>query len=158
MLYLRVGWFGRMALKHVYYHVRNEVPVYVRYRIQDAFPILNQSIVPRNILTFVSWPAYRFLRRQVRWLYSYLCKNFPVSWDSQSQRLLHSQWSRSICFVEFPCFLYDPVNVDSLISGPLPFLNPACTFINSQFTYCWSLIWWFLSIALLACEMSAFVW
>ena len=33
----RVGWFGRMALKHVYYHVRNEVPVYVQYRIQDAW-------------------------------------------------------------------------------------------------------------------------
>ena len=23
----RVGWFGRMALKHVYYNVRNESPV-----------------------------------------------------------------------------------------------------------------------------------
>ena len=26
-----------MALKHVYYHVRNELPVYVRYRIQDVW-------------------------------------------------------------------------------------------------------------------------
>ena len=26
-----------MALKHVYYHVRNKAPVYVRYRIQDAW-------------------------------------------------------------------------------------------------------------------------
>ena len=26
-----------MALKHVYYQVRNESPVYVRYRIQDAW-------------------------------------------------------------------------------------------------------------------------
>ena len=26
-----------MAQKHVYYHVRNEAPVYVRYRIQDAW-------------------------------------------------------------------------------------------------------------------------
>ena len=26
-----------MALKHVYYHVRNESPVYVQYRIQDAW-------------------------------------------------------------------------------------------------------------------------
>ena len=26
-----------MALKHVYYHVRNEAPVYVRYKIQDAW-------------------------------------------------------------------------------------------------------------------------
>ena len=27
----------RMALKHVYYQVRNELPVYVQYRIQDAW-------------------------------------------------------------------------------------------------------------------------
>ena len=33
----RVGWFGRMALKHVYYHIRNESPVCVWYRIQDAW-------------------------------------------------------------------------------------------------------------------------
>ena len=31
------------------------------------FPILNQSDVPCLIITVVSWPAYRFLRRQVRW-------------------------------------------------------------------------------------------
>ena len=31
------------------------------------FPILNQSIVPYRVLTVASWPAYRFLRRQVRW-------------------------------------------------------------------------------------------
>ena len=32
-----MGRFGRMALKHVYYQIRNELPVYVRYRIQDAW-------------------------------------------------------------------------------------------------------------------------
>ena len=32
-----------------------------------AFPNWNQSIVPYPVLTLVSWPAYRFLRRQVRW-------------------------------------------------------------------------------------------
>ena len=31
------------------------------------FPILNQFIVPCPVLTVVSCPAYRFLRRQVRW-------------------------------------------------------------------------------------------
>ena len=31
------------------------------------FPILNQSIVPCLVLTVASWPAYKFLRRQVRW-------------------------------------------------------------------------------------------
>ena len=30
-------------------------------------PILNQSIIPCLVLTVASWPAYRFLRRQVRW-------------------------------------------------------------------------------------------
>ena len=33
----RVGLFGRMALKHVFYHVRDELPVYVQYRMQDAW-------------------------------------------------------------------------------------------------------------------------
>ena len=31
------------------------------------FPIWNQSVVPCLVLTVASWPAYRFLRRQVRW-------------------------------------------------------------------------------------------
>ena len=34
---------------------------------RTPFPILNQSIVPCPVLTVASWPAYRFLRRQVRW-------------------------------------------------------------------------------------------
>ena len=31
-----------------------------------SFPIWNQSVVPCPVLTVPSWPAYRFLRRQVR--------------------------------------------------------------------------------------------
>ena len=31
------------------------------------FLIWNQSVVPRPVLTVASWPAYRFLKRQVRW-------------------------------------------------------------------------------------------
>ena len=34
----------------------------------NPFPIWNQSIVPCPVLTVASWPAYRFLRRQVRCL------------------------------------------------------------------------------------------
>ena len=33
----RVGRFGSMALKHVKYHVRNELPVQVRCTILDAW-------------------------------------------------------------------------------------------------------------------------
>ena len=32
---------------------------------RSPFPIWNQSVVP--CLTVASWPAYRFLKRQVRW-------------------------------------------------------------------------------------------
>ena len=31
------------------------------------FPIWNQSVVPCPVRTVASWPAYRFLKRQVRW-------------------------------------------------------------------------------------------
>ena len=31
------------------------------------FPIWNQSVFPCPVLTAAFWPAYRFLRRQVRW-------------------------------------------------------------------------------------------
>ena len=38
--------------------------------------------------------------------------------------------------LEFPCFFYDPTDVGDLPLVPLPYLNPACTSRNSQFTYC----------------------
>ena len=31
------------------------------------FTIWNQSVVPCPVLTVASWPAYRFLKRQIRW-------------------------------------------------------------------------------------------
>ena len=95
----------------------------------DNMPIWNQSIFPCPVLTVASWPAYRFLRRQVRW-----------SGILISSRIFHSLlWS-----------------TQSMI--PLLFLNPPCTSRISQFTYCWRLAWRILSINLLACEMSAIVW
>ena len=62
------------------------------------FPIWNQSVVPCPVLTVASWPVYRFLRRLVRW------SGIPISFrifhssDPHSQRLWHSQESRSRCF------------------------------------------------------------
>ena len=34
---------------------------------RTPFPFWNQSVVPCPFLTVASWPAYRFLKRQVRW-------------------------------------------------------------------------------------------
>ena len=53
------------------------------------FPIWNQSVVPHPVLTVASWPAYRFLKRQVRW------SRIPISfrifhsllWSTQSKGL-----------------------------------------------------------------------
>ena len=41
------------------------------------FPVLNQSVVSYPVLTAASQPAYRFLRRQVRWLDNLISENFP---------------------------------------------------------------------------------
>ena len=47
------------------------------------FPIWNQSAIPCPVLTVASWPAFRFLKRQVKW------SGIPISW-----RIFHSlSWS-----------------------------------------------------------------
>ena len=38
------------------------------------FPIWNLCVVPCPVLTVASWPAYRFLKRQVRW------SSIPISY------------------------------------------------------------------------------
>ena len=45
----------------------------------SPFPIWNQPVFPCPVLTVASWPAYRFLRRQVRW------SGIHISW-----RIFHS--------------------------------------------------------------------
>ena len=55
------------------------------------FQIWNQSVIPCPVLTVASWPACRFLKRQVKWSGIPLFQNFPVYCDPHSQRLWHSQ-------------------------------------------------------------------
>ena len=87
------------------------------------FPIWSQSVVPCPVLTVASWPAYRFLRRQVRW------SGIPISF-----RIFHSLlWSTTVkgfgvvnktkvnVFLELSCFFYDPTDVGNLISGSSTF-------------------------------------
>ena len=59
---------------------------------RTPFPIWNQSVVPCSVRTVASWPAYRFLKRQTRWLvFPSLSEFSTVYWDPHSQRLWHSQ-------------------------------------------------------------------
>ena len=63
------------------------------------------------------------------WYYHFF-KNFPLF------VVIHMVKGFSIVneadvFLEFPCFLYDLIDVGCLISGPLPFLNypNACMYV-----------------------------
>ena len=85
------------------------------------FPIWNQS-VPCPGLTVASWPAYRFLRRQVRW------SGIPFSlrifhsllWYTQSKALAVNKTKVDVS-LELSCFFDDSTNVGNLISGSSAF-------------------------------------
>ena len=121
------------------------------------FPTWKQFVVPCPVLTVASWPAYRFLRRHVRW------SSIPTSWRSFQFAVIHTVKvfgvvNKADVFLELSCFFsmfQQMLAIWSLL--PLPFLNPAWTSGSSQFMYCWSLDWRILSITLLACETSAIV-
>ena len=42
---------------------------------RTPFPIWNQSVFPCPVITVASWPAHKFLKRQVRW------SGVPISWS-----------------------------------------------------------------------------
>ena len=89
------------------------------------FPILNQSVVPCQVLIGASWPAYGFLRRPVRW------SGIPIFWRIIQFVVIHIVKGFSVVneaevdvFLELSCFLYDPTDIGNLISG-------------SSGSYCW---------------------
>ena len=60
-----------------------------RQPCRTPFSILNQSVVPYRVLTAASWPAYSFLRRQVRWSGALICLRafHSLLWFTQSKAL-----------------------------------------------------------------------
>ena len=87
---------------------------------RTPFSICNQSIVSCLVLTVASWPADRFLRRQVRWSGIYISWiNFPyfiVTHTVKGFSVVNEE-----VFLELSCFFDDPVDVDNLISGSSAF-------------------------------------
>ena len=124
---------------------------------RTPLPIWNQSVVPCLVLTVASWPAYRCLRRQVRWPGIPTSKNFPQFVEIHTVKgfSVVNEAEVGIFWNSFD-FFYDPTDVGNLILVPLPFLNPAGTSGTSQFMYYWCLAWRILSITLLACEWVEF--
>ena len=122
---------------------------------RTPFPIWNQCYsMSRSNCCFLTWIQISQEAIQVGW-YSHLL-NFPQF------VVIHTVKGFSIVnkteidvFLELSCFFGDTTDVGSLLSGSCAFSNPAWTFWNSQFTYCWSLALRILIITLLLCEMSA---
>ena len=84
----------------------------------QPFPICNQPVVSCPVLTVASWPAYRFLRRQVRW------SGIPISWRIFQFVVIHTVKGFGLVsraevdiFLEVPCFFY----VCNFISGSFAF-------------------------------------
>ena len=82
------------------------------------FLIWNQSVVPCWVVAVASRPAYRFLRRQIRW------PGIPVSVSFTQFVAIHTV--KGFCkvseadvgvFLQFSCFFYHPADVGNLISG-----------------------------------------
>ena len=88
---------------------------------RTPFPIWNQSIVPCPILTVASWPAYRFLRRQVRW------SAIPISFIIFQFAVIHTVNGFGVVnkavdvFLELAFFFDDPTDAGNLISDSFAF-------------------------------------
>ena len=80
---------------------------------RTPFPIWNQSVVPCPVLTVASWPAYRFLRRQVSGVVFPSLEEFSSLWWSTQSKAL----TAVDVFLELSCFFYDPTDVGNVISG-----------------------------------------
>ena len=82
------------------------------------FLIWNQSVAQCPVLTVASWPAYRFLRRQLRW------SGIPISFRIFQFIVIHIVKSFGIVnkaeidvFLELSSFFDGPADVGNLISG-----------------------------------------
>ena len=82
------------------------------------FPIWNQSVVPCLVLTVASRPAYRFLKRQVRW------SGIPVSQRIFQFVVIHTVKGFGIVniaevnvFLELSCCFDDTTHVGNLTSA-----------------------------------------
>ena len=89
----------------------------------NPFLIWNQSVVPCPMLTVASWPAYRFLRSQVRW------SGIPISWRIFQQFVvIHTVKGFGIVnkaeidiSLKFSCVFDDQVDVGNMISDSSAF-------------------------------------
>ena len=94
------------------------------------FPVWNQSDVSCPILTVAYWPAYRFLKRQVRW------SGIPISlrifhrllWSIKGFGIVNK--AEIDVSLELSCFFDDPADAGHLISGSSAFSKSSLNIWN----------------------------
>ena len=132
-----------------------------------------QSVVPCSVLTVASWPADRFLRRQVGW------SSIPISFRIFQFVVIHRVKGFGVVnkaevdvFLELSWFFDDPTDVGNLISGSSAFskfsvnkwkfsvhvlLTPGLENFEHYFASVWdecncAVVWTFFVIAFLGLE------
>ena len=99
----------------------------IRQPCCTPFLILNQSVVSYRVLTVPSWTHIQVSQEtgKLVW-YSHLSERFPhfVMIHTVKGFIMVDETVVDI-FLEFSCFLYDPVNVGSLIFGSSSFSKPS---------------------------------
>ena len=134
------------------------------------FPNFSQSVVPSLVLAVASWPAYRFLRKQVR------CSGSPISLRIFHFFVIHTVKGFSVIneaevdiFLESSCIFYNPTDIGNLISGSSAFsksslniwkfsanvlLKPRLKDFEHYLAHIWNdcncpVVWTFFAVALL---------
>ena len=127
-------------------------------------------VVPCPVVTVAFWPAYRFLRRQIKW------SGTLISWRIFQFALIHTVKGIGIVhkaevdvFLELSCFFNDLMDIGNLISGSSAFsksclniwkftvhvlLKPGLENFEHYFTRVWVecnclVVWAFFDIAFL---------
>ena len=134
------------------------------------FPIWNWSVVPCSVLIVASWPAYRFVRKHVRWsgiFISWRIFQFVVIYTAKGFGIINK--AEVDVFLELSYFFYDPTDVGNLISGSSAFpksslniwkfmvhvlLKPGLENVEHYFASMWDecncvVVWTFFGIAFL---------
>ena len=95
------------------------------------FPIWNQSVVSCPVLTVASWPAYRLLKRQVRWSgipISFRIFQFIVTHTAEGFGLVNK--AEMDVILELSYFFDDPADAGNLISGSSAFSKTSLNIWN----------------------------
>ena len=132
------------------------------------FPIWNQSVVPCPVLTVAFWPAYKFLKRQIRWSGIPISQNLPqfivihtvkgfgivnkAEIDVLGNSLTFSMIQRMLAIWSLVAFLKTSLNIRKFMVHIL--LKPGLKNFEHYFTSVWdecncAVVWAFIGIVIL---------